>query len=553
MQTSSFHVSLKRSLKRLARDTRGVTAVLLALLAIPIFGAIGLSIDLGRAYVLKSKLATALDSAGLAAGRVIFAEDAVVLADAQKYFDANFTSGYMDASVSALEITWDEGKENIELNVHATFNTTFISVVGFKDMAVGARTVINRVNRGLELIMVLDNTGSMARDSDSNSYGGALANQRMGSLRDAATDLVDILYGANETQKNLWIGIVPYVTQVNVGFANIGFLDRNEQINIVTPSGGSLSEFVADTSQFNALGWDVDSDGSNDTSYGWKGCVEMRDNLDGGTIDTTDNPPTEDFMPYLYHDGHRNFSSSRDKDNDWNDSSPRAVEEIPAASVATWNSFYGSVGTGPNAGCPTAILPLTAEKSTIQASIDAMRPWYSGGTMGNIGMVWGWRTLSPRWRGLWAGSDPTLPKDYNEPLIDKAVIMMTDGENTIFSHGGTNYFDYNSYSRHAKNTWGRHVSSPGATDTWTNPDGRLRYNSSSYYRNKVDAKFSQVCESMKAEGIIIYTIKFKSGNESLYRNCATSSAHFFNSPTTASLKEAFRTIGQELSNLRVKE
>ena len=550
METSPSQILLKNKLKHLFRDTRGVTAVLIALLAIPIFAAIGLSIDMGRAYVLKSKLATALDAAGLAAGRVIFDDDAVILADAQKYFDANFRSGYMNADVSALEITWDANKENIELNIHATFNTTFISVVGFDDMAVGARTIIKRVNRGLELIMVLDNTGSMARDSDTNSYGGALSNQRMASLRDSATELVDILYGSNETQENLWIGIVPYVTQVNVGVGNIGFLNTSEQTNIISSSS---SEFLADTTYQHALGFDVDGDGSGDTNYGWKGCVEMRDNLDGGTIDTTDNPPATDFMPYIYHDGHRNFSSSRDRDNDWNDSSPRTVEEITAASVSTWNSFYSSVGTGPNGGCPSAILPLTAEKSTVQAALDAMRPWYSGGTMGNIGMVWGWRALSPRWRGLWAGSDATLPKDYNEPQIDKAVIMMTDGENTIFSHGGTNYFDYNSYSRQAKNAWGRHVSSPGSTDAYTNPDGRLRYNSSSFYRNKVDAKFSQVCESMKAEGIIVYTIKFKSGNDSLYRNCATSSAHYFNSPTQEALSDAFRTIGQELSNLRIAE
>ncbi|MEH6494198.1 MAG: pilus assembly protein TadG-related protein [Pseudomonas marincola] len=550
MEKFPSRFSFIRTLKLLSRDTRGVAAVLIALLAIPIFAAIGLSIDVGRAYVLKSKLATALDAAGLAAGRVIFEDDDVVLADAQKYFDANFTSGYMNADVSALEISWDANKENIELNVNATVNTTFISVVGYNDLTVGAYTMINRTNRGLELIMVLDNTGSMARDSGSDGYGGALSNQRIASLKDSATDLVGILYGSNETQENLWIGIVPYVTQVNVGVGNIGFLDASEQTNIISSSD---SEFLADTDQQNALGYDLDNNGSNDTNYGWKGCVEMRGHLDGGTIDTSDDPPATDFMPYLYHDGHRNFSSSRDKDNDWNDSNPRTVEEIASASVSTWNSFYSSVGTGPNAGCPSAILPLTAEKTTVQAAIDAMRPWYSGGTMGNIGMVWGWRALSPRWRGLWAGSDATLPKDYDEPLIDKAVIMMTDGQNTIFSHGGTNYFDYNSYSRHAKNAWGRHVSSAGSTDTYTNPDGRLRYNSSSYYRNKVDAKFSQVCEDMKAEGIIVYTIKYKDGNDSLYRNCATSSAHYFDSPTQESLSAAFRTIGQELSNLRIAE
>ncbi len=551
MTITSFFKIIKNQTSKLSRDVRGVTAVIVALLAIPIFGAIGLSIDLGRAYVLKSKLSTALDSAGLAAGRVVFQEDAVVLADAQKFFDANFTSGYMGASVSALEVTWDANRENIELNVHADLNTTFLSVIGYNDITVGARTVVNRVNRGLELIMVLDNTGSMARDSDTDGYGGSLANQRMGTLRDAANDLVDILYGSKEVQKNLWIGIVPYVTQVNVGYQNISFLNTSERDNIIS---GSASEFYKDSDYHIPFNANVDGSGGNDTNYGWKGCVEMRGHLDGGTIDTSDDPPNNDFMPYVYHDGHRNLDNDyRDKDNDWNDSSPGTTLNIDADDVTQWNSFNNSVGRGPNAGCPSPILPLTAEKTTVKAAIDAMRPWYSGGTMGNVGMVWGWRAISPRWRGLWAGSDSELPKDYNEPLIDKAVIMMTDGENLVFSHGGKSTFDYNSYSRHAKNAWGRHVSSAGSTDAYTNPDGRLRYTSSSYYRSRIDSKFTDVCNAMKAEGIIVYTIKFKAGNDNLYRNCATSSAHFFNSPTKQALKDAFRTIGQELSNLRISE
>jgi len=541
-------------LKEFAQDTSGVSAVILTLLAIPIFGAIGLSIDLARAYVLKSQLSTALDAAGLAAGRVVFQEEAKVKADAQMFFDANLPPGYMNANISALDISWDNSKENIELKVNATFGTTFMNVLGQKEMTVGARTVINRVNRGLELVMVLDNTGSMARDADTNSYNQGDSNMRIVALREAAHDLVDILYGDKETQKNLWVGIVPYVTQVNVGYENIGFLKTNHRNNIVDGSGSNKSRYYDDTDFRHAYGYDVDLDGYNDTNYGWKGCVEMRDHLAGGTIDITDNPPNEDFVPYLYYNGHHNFDSNyRDEDNRWIGNNAGSIYNVDEADVTNWSSFYNSVGRGPNGGCPAPILPLTKEKTTIKARIDELRPWMSGGTMGNVGMVWGWRVISPRWRGVWAGADPTLPKDYNEPLIDKAVIMMTDGENTIFSHGGNRYyFDYNSYSRQEKSDY----SITGGSNNWdsyTNPDGRLRYTSTSYYRDRVDSKFSQVCSAMKNAGIIVYTIKFKAGNESLYRNCATSPKHFFNSPTKESLREAFRTIGQELSNLRIKE
>jgi hypothetical protein len=167
-------------------------------------------------------------------------------------------------------------------------------------------------------------------------------------------------------------------------------------------------------------------------------------------------------------------------------------------------------------------------------------------------MVWGWRSISPRWRGEWKNGDPEMPLDYDEPLIDKVAIMMTDGENLVFSHGSTSGFDYNSYSRHEKADYFP-LDSSNTTDSYTNGDGRLRYTSSSYYRSYIDDKFASVCTKMKAEGIIIYTIKFKDGNDSLYRDCATSPKHYYDSPTKEALAAAFKSIGQELSNLRIAQ
>jgi Flp pilus assembly protein TadG len=111
--------SIGRTLRKFVRNDRGVSAVIIAFLAIPIFGFVGLSVDLGRAYVLKSKLSTALDAAGLAAGRNIFAPtDAEIYADAQKYFDANFPPGFMGTDpivMDATTVIWDATRENITL------------------------------------------------------------------------------------------------------------------------------------------------------------------------------------------------------------------------------------------------------------------------------------------------------------------------------------------------------------------------------------------------------------------------------------------------------
>ena len=50
---------------------------------------------------------------------------------------------------------------------------------------------------------------------------------------------------------------------------------------------------------------------------------------------------------------------------------------------------------GPNRGCPTPIVPLTTNESTVQTNIAAMRHWSGGGTNQAEGLAWGWRVLSP--------------------------------------------------------------------------------------------------------------------------------------------------------------
>ncbi|MCG8492615.1 MAG: pilus assembly protein TadG-related protein, partial [Sneathiellales bacterium] len=223
------HLCLASKIAEFVKDTRGVSAVLIAMLAIPVFGAIGLSVDLARAYVLKSKLNTALDAAGLAAGRNIFASDAEIYADAQKYFDANFPNGFMGTeriTMNGQTITWNDTREAISLTVAVDLNTTFMNVLGKDSLTVGAATEINRENRGLELVLVLDTTGSM------NSYTSGT--RRIETLKTASKNLVDILYGDDETKRKLWIGIVPYNTQVNVGPENIHFLKPTYQTNLLS-------------------------------------------------------------------------------------------------------------------------------------------------------------------------------------------------------------------------------------------------------------------------------------------------------------------------------
>ena len=60
--------TVRRSV-RLALDKRGTIAVFLAFAIIPLIGFMGIGTDAARAYLVKSRLSSALDAAGLAGGR----------------------------------------------------------------------------------------------------------------------------------------------------------------------------------------------------------------------------------------------------------------------------------------------------------------------------------------------------------------------------------------------------------------------------------------------------------------------------------------------------
>ncbi|HEU4327990.1 MAG TPA: hypothetical protein VFS21_32940, partial [Roseiflexaceae bacterium] len=110
-----------------------------------------------------------------------------------------------------------------------------------------------------------------------------------------------------------------------------------------------------------------------------------------------------------------------------------------------WVEYSGTVpytvSYGPNSGCPPVITPLTVQKSTVLAAINALQPEYRGGTVTNEGIAWGWRVVSPRWRGLWSGAPGNLPLAYGSANMDKVMVVLTDGDNQmlVFSYSGSLY------------------------------------------------------------------------------------------------------------------
>lgn len=444
-------------LRQFQRSESGMSLPVIALSFMGLIGSVGLAVDSARLQLVQSKLSSALDAAGLAAGSTVSTTS--LSTEVNKYMAANFVNGYLGAVRKTTTATVNSTNSLITLSATADVPTTFMNVFGYTKSTVRADAQITRETKGLELVMVLDNTGSMA-------------GSKLTSLKSAANNLVSILFSNNVANAPLWVGLVPFAQAVNIGTNHAAWTN------------------AAYTASKN---WGTTS---------WMGCVDSRFNAGR---DITDDPPSvEMFNAYFW----------------------------PGDSNNSWNSSTAGLGTnrGPNKYCSEQVTPMTNVQTTITSGINNMQA--VGNTQINTGAVWGWRMISPRWRGLWGGTMDanSLPLNYNTKNMNKAVVIMTDGENTISNSAHGSY--------------------------WYLSDNKLGTTNSGAAVTQLNTRLSNVCTAMKNNNIIIYTIMFGSTtvtNQNLLRNCATQPDFFFPSPTASDLQAAFSAIGDSLANLRISQ
>lgn len=221
---------------RLAANCDGNVAVIFGLAAIPIIIAAGMAIDIGRVYVVKVRLGAALDAAALAIGSETNQTRSQLTSDLQSYFLANYPSTAVgtNVTVSPVPANADLTASVVNFQAQATVPMTFMQLAGFNSIPVTV-TAQTKKTTGLEVAVVLDNTGSMLCGpndgapyySDSLCSGGVVASDttctnpgnqsRICTLINAATQFVSTLTSAISSAQQLYISIVPYVTTVNVG------------------------------------------------------------------------------------------------------------------------------------------------------------------------------------------------------------------------------------------------------------------------------------------------------------------------------------------------
>lgn len=193
----------------------------------------------------------------------------------------------------------------------------------------------------------------------------------------------------------------------------------------------------------------------------------------------------------------------------------QAYTNAPPSSDRVGIFYSNSSGT-----CkPSAeILPLTTNADTIRSKVSGLKG--GGGTAGHIGAAWAWYLVSKDWGYLWPQSQV---EEKNDEELTKAVILMTDGEfNREYCDGVLSNKIYSC----------------------------SRYNA----KSKTQAK--ALCDAMKQDGVVVYTVGFQvpnynvnnpSSQQQLLMDCASDPTKFFFPYNGEALRAAFQEIGRQLA------
>lgn len=492
-------------LRALRRDENGATILIFGLTLIPVIFGVGMSVDYGRALAARQRLGAAIDAAALAAAAWPDLTEAQIEAKALEYVSAHFPPG-SEGAPDQINVSTSE--ETLSISADGHVETTFMRIAGINQIAVGAFAEVSLKQKKIELVMVLDNTGSMSWSN------------KIGALKNASKKLVDILKSDEKpNEESVKIGLVPFAAAVNIGSdkLNSGWIDVAAQSDVASEdfqAGVNVLEL------YNQI-----------SNRSWNGCVRARTT----PLDTRDDPPGGGpgtlWAPYFAPDepdfgsyANRYASDAGYGGSYWDyDARQRYTGKYSGLSVWGW----GSKGPAFNCEMP-AVTPLTQIKGEIVSGIDQMIA--SGNTVIPAGLAWGWRLISP--------TEPfTEGAAYDDNDVVKAIILLTDGENMV--SGGLGTHNRSQYSAYGFAQSG-HL---GPTNG---------YQAESVLNDKTET----LCTNIKAEGVRLYTITFQLGDgpiKELMRDCASAPEMYYDSPSNEQLETVFADIAKGLNDLRLSK
>ena len=486
--------------RRFMNDTAGNFAMLGAIGTMAMVLGVGLAVDTALLRKTKLDMQNMADVISLAIAK----EELSDKADMRALGDAMLLSQFGDTSVKISDMSKVDDDYKVSLNTNA--KTIFMQIIKRDQVSisVNSQTTYERLN--LDLALVLDNTGSMK-------------GTKLTALKAASNDLVDTLMDGRPAAAGTQIGLVPFAQWVNVGdqYARETWLDQRGA------SAQNETYFDRPVSRFDLY---------DTLGVRWNGCVENR--LPPYDVDDTPADPANPatlFQPAFHPDMSDNVRRGYTylADNTGGNSIARLK------STAKYSGALSGRTAGPAYAVDTScsddrrkLTPLTGNKGVIKRAISDM--YAQGYTNIANGASWGFRAISPH-------APFTQGRPYSDKKTQKAMVILTDGEQTIGGPSGDFRSGYTPFGFLGEPAVGGKNRLTGAS-----PKAAL------------DSKLLQVCKAAKAKGILVYTITFElndTATKQTMEDCATSPGMYFDAKNAAQLSPAFREIAASLGALRI--
>src|SRR5688572_27121983 len=195
-------------LSRFMVDRRGAVAPMFALAIIPLIGLTGAAVDYSRANSVRVGMQAAIDATALAMAKLA---PTLTPSELQTQTNAYLQAMFSHPEAKNVVITpsyTTQGGAQLTIAVSGSMDTTFMNVLGFSKIDLGSTSTVKWGNNRLRVALVLDNTGSM------NDAG------KLPALKAAAKNLLTQLKDAATTNGDVYVSIIPFSKDVNVGKSN---------------------------------------------------------------------------------------------------------------------------------------------------------------------------------------------------------------------------------------------------------------------------------------------------------------------------------------------
>ena len=522
-----------------------------ALAIIPVIGLVGAAGDYSRANSIRTGVQGALDATALAMARSApTLTEADLKSQAAAYFAALFSRpDAKNINVNAVYST--TGGSTLTVTATGSMDTTFTRVMGYTQINIGSSATIKWGNQRLRVALALDTTGSMASAS------------KIDALKIATKNLLDQLKAAASTNGDVYVSIIPFSKDVNVGRSNnsANWLQWDDGTDkswdgangTCSKSGYSPRSACQAQNTCSLSGYTTQSSCTSAGTCSLSSYTSQSTCTSAGTCSnpgqTSQSSCTTSNACSNSNYTHRNGCQTNG--GTWGHGTWTPATWTPATWTAgvwspaiwsprdhtTWNGCVtdrgGATAPGttegndqkvvaPTAGdattlfypeqygyCAPEMMGLSYNWTSMKTAVDGLYP--NGSTNQPIGLVWAWQSLV-------GGGPLSMPAKEANYTYKEVIILLSDGLNT-------------------QNRW-----NGNGFDVSTAVDNRM------YSTGGIGT-----CRNIRDTGITIYTIQVNTGGDpesALLRNCA-SDGKFVMLTTANQIITTFQQIGTALSQLRI--